>query len=604
MGSAVGERALNFQTHTNQSGASPSVTAVDVPFGSNLSRSVPYWHYLIIFAVPAVLWFVNPNWPFQNLGQMDPWYYFGIFHHFPRFHNLVPNYAGERMTWIVPGFILVRAFGQVTGVLVLHWTVFLASLYLLHYSARHLVDFRTALLTTVLLGCHPFFIKANGWDYVESISIVWFLTSVGLLTKASLVRNPRVPLLLSAVAWSSVVYSYPVWLVLTPGYSYLVYRVAYQKTNRLRESVYLVVTSMVMGAILTTLAVWAAYHSLGGQGFFLGQTLLTASILSPLRVNSSVGEPFPYRQASWLVFPAFTFGLGAVALSASALRRMTLSRDAAAMVSVYLFSVIVMVLLSIRPPRLLEFEYFASILLPGAFFTLAITLVRVPAKTSRLVFYATLTVGAAISITPLLRPNLYQTALVWELTIPAGLAILAAGSRLLNRSSTVGWAFSVLLFCASNFGLVPFYGLAWRMDYRGRDVSERVSRAIDVIEARLPTDRYPVFWIDDFDISLSAEYRGIMCAFLTHRDSMWHFPLLDMDKHYPTGTRIILITEHRDPTKDAAALLRGARMPVGLVGQDLVEFGGVSYWITHLEVLPREAADAHSVIVKRFPATK
>ena len=40
-------------------------------------------------------------------------------------------------------------------------------------------------------------------------------------------------------------------------------------------------------------------------------------------------------------------------------------------------------------------------------------------------------------------------------------------------------------------------GLAWWMKYRGRDISERVTRAMQAILQRVPEDRYPVFWLND-----------------------------------------------------------------------------------------------------------
>ena len=75
------------------------MTLPHLPRGpENSSSSAPYWHYLVILVIPAVLWLINPNWLFQNLGHTDPWYYFGEFWHFPHFQSLLPTYAGERMT--------------------------------------------------------------------------------------------------------------------------------------------------------------------------------------------------------------------------------------------------------------------------------------------------------------------------------------------------------------------------------------------------------------------------------------------------------------------------------------------------------------------------
>jgi hypothetical protein len=146
---------------------------------------VPRWHYVAVFLIPVFLWMVNSNWVFNNIGHMDPWFYFGLFKHFPRIHNLLPSYPGERMTWVFPGWVLVHLLGHVHGVIVLHWSLFLISLYVLHYILRRLTDSRTAFAGTVLLGFYPCFIGSNGWDYLEGLSIALFLTSIALLLKAS-----------------------------------------------------------------------------------------------------------------------------------------------------------------------------------------------------------------------------------------------------------------------------------------------------------------------------------------------------------------------------------------------------------------------------------
>ena len=92
------------------------MTLPHLPRGpENSSSSAPYWHYLVILVIPAVLWLINPNWLFQNLGHTDPWYYFGEFWHFPHFQSLLPTYAGERMTWIVPGTEKVIPYGLFLG---------------------------------------------------------------------------------------------------------------------------------------------------------------------------------------------------------------------------------------------------------------------------------------------------------------------------------------------------------------------------------------------------------------------------------------------------------------------------------------------------------
>src|SRR5215475_10163233 len=107
---------------------------------------------LMFLLLPAVLFWFNPNWPFQGLGHMDPWYYFGNIQHFPKYHNLFPAYYGERMTWIAPGVLFVHLFGPVAGVVLLHVATYTISLLLFHGILKQLTDARTAFCATLLLG--------------------------------------------------------------------------------------------------------------------------------------------------------------------------------------------------------------------------------------------------------------------------------------------------------------------------------------------------------------------------------------------------------------------------------------------------------------------
>jgi hypothetical protein len=285
------------------------MTLPHLPRGpENSSSSAPYWHYLVILVIPAVLWLINPNWLFQNLGHTDPWYYFGEFWHFPHFQSLLPTYAGERMTWIVPGYVLVRVFGQVRGISVLHCLVFLLSLYSLHDILRRLTDYRTAFLGALLLGCNPFFIGPNGWDYPEGLAIAFVLLSLAFAVRASTTpHRASIHIFLSGIAWFVVLYTYIAWSAFTPAYVYVVARSADRRHSLWRTAAW--AGSLILSAgVVTTLALWGVYHSLGGQGFFFTQNVLAAVGLLHLGRNPWL-DPNWYRQPTWLVFPVLAFCL-------------------------------------------------------------------------------------------------------------------------------------------------------------------------------------------------------------------------------------------------------------------------------------------------------
>src|SRR6202044_986963 len=89
-------------------------------------------HYVILLGLPWLIFVLNPNWVFSSFGNMDPFYYFGHFIHFPHFQKLMPTYSGERLPWIVPGYVLVHLLNPVYGTLALHFLGFYTSIFSLY----------------------------------------------------------------------------------------------------------------------------------------------------------------------------------------------------------------------------------------------------------------------------------------------------------------------------------------------------------------------------------------------------------------------------------------------------------------------------------------
>jgi hypothetical protein len=553
------------------------------------SQAAPRWHYFAIFLIPAVLSLINPNWLFQNMSHMDPWFYFGEFRHFPRFQNLLPNYAGERMTWIAPGYLLVHLLGQARGVILLHWCVFLAGLYLLHDILRRLTDYRTALVGAVMLGCHPFYIASNGWDHPESLAIALLLLSLALA-----IRTPSAPhrrdiyVFLSGLAWFSLAYTYVVWLMFTPAWFFVVVRSA-APGRSLWRTLLRVGWLAFCGALAATAAVWGAFRLLGGKGFFFHEHLMTFLHFARLQNNPWI-DPQWYLGPGWLVFPALAACLAFLCAAAVTFRRLRLSKPAAAIIWFYLYCFAAMVAMTFRENRALATQYSASILMPGVFLTLGIVLFRVPETIRPSLFYRVTALGGLVCVIPLVRAIEYLRIFHWGFIVPMVLLVLAVGCWMRWRpSNRLSWAAAVVLSSVMSVGLAPASSPAWWMKYRGRDLSERVTRAMQVVIERVPQDRYPVFWVNDRDSQLLNEYRAIMCAFLAHGLSMEQF--LKVDKHYESGTRIMLPTQQRDATAAARYLLARAGMPAVVVSQDQIDYGGVRYWIAQLEVLPLTMAN-------------
>ena len=122
---------------------------------------------------------------------------------------------------ILPGLVLARTFSPAYGLIAMHVLFYCLATFSLYYIVQTFTERRTALLTSCLLGCHPLFIGANGWSYFDGASIAYFLLTLAFIVRAASSRLRRTCLLLAGIWWASLVYSYPLWLALTPCFARL-----------------------------------------------------------------------------------------------------------------------------------------------------------------------------------------------------------------------------------------------------------------------------------------------------------------------------------------------------------------------------------------------
>jgi hypothetical protein len=561
---------------------------------------VRWWNRLALVLLPSGIFILNPNWPFQGLGHMDPWYYFGAFIHFPHYQRLSAGYPGERLMWILPGFLLAHLLSPVYGLLALHFVFFWMSVGSMYYAVNRITDSQTALVTSCLLGCHPLFIGANGWSYLDGACIGYFLLTFAFIVKAVSSRSSGLYLIFAGASWASLVYTYILWFALTPCCVFLYY--ALSPRDR-RESLIKALRSLAcfvaffsVGAIILTLCLQAIHMLLYGEGrgFFFYNNIATAFYHLTLDKSPWSSNNFDWiPKASWIVFPVLVFflSMGLVLQSWRGATKLTTPEKAS--VAIYLYSFLLLVVMTLRPNHLLEFDYFASMLIPPAFFVLGLTVLKIPEALRGSEFYIFLALACGVCLAPLWKVNFYRVGLVHGLAFPylVGLAAVVIGVMAPKQNSN--WLLILCFLSFASFPLVPAYpGLAWRAQYDGLASNRRIASAIKLIESRLPLDAYPAFWINNVNGKFTAEYRAIMCGFQSHGLSMYEYPQIDKDRTYKPGTFLILITEDRGVFESANYTMSQAGMPLVLYGQDRIATAkdGVSYWITYAKVQSNERA--------------
>lgn len=547
---------------------------------AGLPGAASRWPYAILLLLPWLLWLINRNLPFQGAGHMDPWYYLGHFLHFPLIQNAAPTYAGERMAWILPGMLAVRILGAAGGVLFLHSTVAGVSLCAFYSILKRLADARTAFLTAVLLGTHPLFLGANGWDYVDGASLMWQLLALAFLAKARASERPLPLLFLSATAWWGLIYNYLAWAILTPGYLFLLLAWTPQ-IKPFSRRVSMLAAMVACGFVAATACMMAAYYGLGAKGQFFAHSLAMLRRGAPegwLPLSS-------FARAFWLVFPAIAAVCAAVFLCGWAVKLIDVTPPQAHVFVYHLYGCVALTLATI-PTGMLAYDYFADILLAGTFLTLGVTLFHVPESIGAPLYYGVLALAVGICAAPLTRPMLYLILRRTEWAAAMLLSLLATACwRRLRPAARTAWALVTLTMSAISFPLTPSRPvIAWMASrYDGWSLTTRVSEAVARIAHRAPG--YPlIFWFDNYTDPLTTEYRSIWCAMKGSASGMTRFPALSAEARLVPGAHLVILDRDNHHIDDALRRLSDAGVVFSNAGQDAMGAGAESYWIRYVDI--------------------
>jgi hypothetical protein len=530
---------------------------------------------------------------------MDPWYYFGHFIHFPHYQQLHPTYAGERLPWLLPGILLNRIFQPAYAELALHFCCYWISLFSLYYLVRRLTNDATALLAAVLMGSHPMFIAANGCTYLDSGCILYLLLAFVCLMRSLSASRKAVWLIAAGACWAALVYTYILWIVLTPCCAIFYLGLTAESDADRQRLVgflplrHLIAAGQFVGGTLLATAGLQTVHLLiygMGHGFFFRFNIAFA--LAFENANNTLAKPgYAWITSnSSLVFPEVTFVICLVGLFLHHNGRRRLNRASLGALWTYVYSFVTLVFLTVQKNRALEFSYCDSMLIPLLFLALGVTALPAPKRLAGWLFCAVLAIAFLLSTLSLWKAGLYIFGLPHRLWVHCVIAVVGAMLPLFS-ARRLAWVVSVVCLAGASFGLVPqSASVAWVDNYNGLSASIRIGDAIKRIESSLPYDKYPVFWMDNFTSQYSNEYRAIMCAFLSHNVSMWHYPKIDvgvasLPAEYPAGTPIVLITDRHDVFERARSAMADMGMPLRLTGQQLVSRDNLSYWLTFTEVV-------------------
>ena len=153
-----------------------------------------------LLALPLALLVVAPHWPFGSFFR-DHWIYYGYFTDLRGHLTEQPHdYYSSRLSVMLPGWLLHELLPAVAAELVLHLGLYWAAVLGFFATAQRVLGRRPALLAAVALGCHPMFLAAVGSNYVDGFGIAYACVALGLLTAAAAGTASRRWLLIAAGA--------------------------------------------------------------------------------------------------------------------------------------------------------------------------------------------------------------------------------------------------------------------------------------------------------------------------------------------------------------------------------------------------------------------
>lgn len=400
---------------------------------------------LVILALPWAILRFDTSWLFgyatSSTGFIDPWVYFGFFldliQHIRTFKGA---YFTTRLTWTVPGALAYHTFSPLTGTYVLHLAVFYAATFSLYLILKLTVSRRGALLATLLMAFHSYFLLSVGWPYIDGAANTYLLLTILALTFAARSPRPQRCLVAAGALAAFTIYCQFFLIVFSPvvlGYYYFARRqMGHARSSKDGNP-------FILGFAAVTLAFGLFNLSVNGRFLFF---INSVGMAAKLVVNRNPYNDWSYRwlsEPTWLVVPMIALA-GAIACLANRERLAeTRSREFILFWQrYYVLGFATMLFWQLVGQPVLQLPHYASYLMPAAFLALGSQIALVADRLNRIKFASLFGCVFLISFIPILLP--INSSLIVELRrypillpLAIGVAAIWGIGRQLPRSGVL-----------------------------------------------------------------------------------------------------------------------------------------------------------------------
>jgi 4-amino-4-deoxy-L-arabinose transferase-like glycosyltransferase len=549
---------------------------------------------LVVLALPWTILHFDTSWLFgyatSSNGFIDPWVYFGFFldlaQHIRTFKGA---YFTTRLTWTVPGALVYHAFSPVVATYVLHLAVFYAATLSLYMILKLTVGRRAALLATLLMAFHSYFLLSVGWPYIDGAANAYFLLTILALTFAARSPLARNYLVAAGALAALAVYCQLFLIVFSPvvlGYYYF----ARRQMGHARSSVDW--KPFTLGFAAVTLAFGLFNLSVNGRFLFFINSVGEAA---KLVVNHNPYADWSYRWLSgptWLVVPTVAL-VGAIVCLANRKRigETRFQEFRLFWLRFYVLCVATMIFWQLVGQPVLQLPHYASYLMPAAFLALGSQIALVADRLNRMQFALLCGCVGMVSLLPIPLPM--NSSLVAELQrhrillpLAIGVAAIWGIGRQLPRVAApligvLALGLATLSATTSTRG--------WDHGGLPNDPASQKAALLAIVDSvhavqALSPQANLYFWYN-VDGRFGKIYRAVASTYLwAYRLEGEEFPQLG-PKLPPVQRRILILSENGDAAlRDAIATLNRAGLGARFIARRSIREGPFAWDMEEIEV--------------------
>jgi hypothetical protein len=556
------------------------------------ARFDPAW--LVVLSLPWIVLSLDTTWLFayatSSYGFIDPWVYFGFF------FDLVPHirafkgaYFTTRLTWTVPGAIVYHVFSPITATYVLHLTLFYASILSLYFILKATVSRPAALLATLLMAFHSYFLWSIGWPYIDGPANMYVLLTLAALTCAARSTNPKWWLAAAGTLAAKAIYCQFFLIVFSPlifGYYYFARpQMGHQRATSQWKP-------FAGGFAFVTLAFGIFNMAINGRFLFF---INSVGMAAKLVVNHNPYNDSTYgwlSSATWLVLPAVaTMG----ALVCTIRRRSLLSIPNAELLLFWqrylLLSIATMLFWQFVGQPVLQLSTYASYLLPAVFLALGSQIAIVAHCMRKRALALLYTAVLVIGIAPLLLSVESNAVLALRAhPILISFAVGALATLGIARQVRRAGALSILALAISIGTLNAATSTrTWTHGSLPHDERSQESALLAIADSvrtvqQLDPAGNLYFWYDG-ESRLGRLYRDAASTYLwSYRLQSENFPEVGA-KTPPPKRRILILTENPEVAlKEAQASLAKSGLAAQFITQRKIQRGLFAWNMIEIEI--------------------